>query len=1076
MKIFSLNTLKIILYLLLLTTIPQTVLSEDKAVGAVVAIRGEVNAVDTENFSRKLSLKSEIFKSDTIITGKRGRIQIMFLDNTIVSLGRNSEMKISEYKWNPDENDGEMKTKVKEGVFRIMGGAITKAAPKKFTTETPAATIGIRGSMYSGKVENESLTVLFQGGKGIEITNSYGSVAITQAGYGTQVRNLLEPPKPPIKFSSNDISNIEIELSSQWGDMSENEDKEPDHPPKKRRRKHHPDDDKINEDPEKIHHQEHKEPFDKKEEHHDDSGNFKENEGAHSFENEMPHEHQGDNTYQEPDFIIEHDEGGFFDPEPPDVDPTEIMDMDIQDIKQDIENNYELNENIEIWKIYTTGIYNETLKILKNFNLSINEETEFLPNPLFFKFNDETDKIPVNLVKKGNYSDLIWGKWYPESEPTNVVRDSGYWIAGRQSRVDYVINELVERTVKIKYSGGASGIGLTETGGFTVLPQGKFNVEVDFGNHELSGTIKFEDYVDISFKETGIVISEASGDFFNYIANSIDTSDSGHLEGTFFGHNAGSTAGYFDFTKNSHTYLGIFYGEEEKRWQSIIGDNDGDDNITDPIDDNITTPDPTPIDGFLIGKTKRSETHSVKFSSPDGDLSKEMNIQIDSGSSMSVNFIQSSGRESLLTYGTWETSSTLFDIVDGSSFWIAGTKTPSDYIKTNFIDISPEIVVQYSGLAYGSKIDSSGNISDLGFGGFDTTIYFGTYKIDCNFHFEGESTLHLAGNDIFDNTIHDYSFFKANQIDGEITSRLEGMFFGNNANVIGGIFDSQTTNAQYVGIFAGGKQMATDILITGFATGISKSNTGNEIFPRILMGSSELSNSGLKISIDSKSGAFKEGILSIYDESTENLINFPFDPGSVTVNVNEKSMSADLKTPDIIADSSYIVAASKDLQDIDSAIWGYWETSYIDPETGSQYDIKHNYSYWIAGVKTPKEKISALHSANQEITYQGTAHGSKTTPDGLSHDLPVGTTNMNVHFGNREINGNIHFEEYIDLQISSNEFNDLGDFNATATNSNVVRSKISGSFYGAEANSIGGNFQAETNENIKYTGIFSGNK
>ncbi|TFG36583.1 MAG: hypothetical protein E4H46_03260, partial [Desulfobacterales bacterium] len=201
--------------LLLLLLLPLLVQAGEpgQAAATVVAIRGNVQALNAKGEMRGLAVKSPVHNEDTIKTAKGGRIQIIFSDNTIYSLGQNSEMKIAEYKWQPEENNGTLKTKVKEGVFRVMGGAITKVSPQNFTTETPAATIGIRGSMYAGTVTPSSLSVVFQGGKGIEVTNSFGTVSISQPGYGTNV-NMDGAPEPPRKLSEQDVAAFSNELTA----------------------------------------------------------------------------------------------------------------------------------------------------------------------------------------------------------------------------------------------------------------------------------------------------------------------------------------------------------------------------------------------------------------------------------------------------------------------------------------------------------------------------------------------------------------------------------------------------------------------------------------------------------------------------------------------------------------------------------------------------------------------------------------------------------------------------------------------------------------------------------------------
>ncbi|MDH5298758.1 MAG: FecR domain-containing protein, partial [Desulfobulbaceae bacterium] len=107
--------------LFLLFNLPAVAGDLDKPVGSVVAVRGEVFAVSTANKSRKLALKAPVFQQDTLKTGKNGRLQILFEDNTIISLGRATEMKVAAYEWRPEQKTGTINTKVSEGIFRVMG-------------------------------------------------------------------------------------------------------------------------------------------------------------------------------------------------------------------------------------------------------------------------------------------------------------------------------------------------------------------------------------------------------------------------------------------------------------------------------------------------------------------------------------------------------------------------------------------------------------------------------------------------------------------------------------------------------------------------------------------------------------------------------------------------------------------------------------------------------------------------------------------------------------------------------------------------------------------------------------------
>ncbi len=198
-------------FILLSTTSARA--TQINSIGKVIAIRGDVIAIGPDTDTRKLTLKSPIFLHDTIKT-KQGRIQLAFKDNTLMTLGRNSEMKITKYSWKPGDKDSVMETDVKEGSFRIMGGAITRIAPNNFKTNSPSGTIGIRGSMYAGIIKDTELMVVFQGGKGIYVENAMGTVDISRPGFGLKVESSEQAPGKPVKMTSEELEKFETTLAS----------------------------------------------------------------------------------------------------------------------------------------------------------------------------------------------------------------------------------------------------------------------------------------------------------------------------------------------------------------------------------------------------------------------------------------------------------------------------------------------------------------------------------------------------------------------------------------------------------------------------------------------------------------------------------------------------------------------------------------------------------------------------------------------------------------------------------------------------------------------------------------------
>lgn len=147
----------------------------DPPPGIVLAVRGTVQVRRNGDEEKRLRLRDPIYEGDIVATGKRGRIQIGFRDDSIISLGNNTELELSEYVFKPDESKAGMVTTIKQGFFRVLGGAITKISPESFKTKTPTATIGIRGSFYVGSATPTRTVAAFLGGVGIYMSNNFGT-------------------------------------------------------------------------------------------------------------------------------------------------------------------------------------------------------------------------------------------------------------------------------------------------------------------------------------------------------------------------------------------------------------------------------------------------------------------------------------------------------------------------------------------------------------------------------------------------------------------------------------------------------------------------------------------------------------------------------------------------------------------------------------------------------------------------------------------------------------------------------------------------------------------------------------
>lgn len=131
----------------------------------------------------------------------------MFPDTSTLNVGRNSNIVIDEYVYDPAAGTGKMVATVSKGVMRFVGGQISHTAG--VTVKTPVATLGIRGGVatvvypippgFTGsdpKLAQAQGEIVIGHVGSVVIKNNVGSV-IVRPGYMTWVSGPNDPiPEP----------------------------------------------------------------------------------------------------------------------------------------------------------------------------------------------------------------------------------------------------------------------------------------------------------------------------------------------------------------------------------------------------------------------------------------------------------------------------------------------------------------------------------------------------------------------------------------------------------------------------------------------------------------------------------------------------------------------------------------------------------------------------------------------------------------------------------------------------------------------------------------------------------------
>ncbi len=126
----------------------------NKAIGSIKTQEGE--AMIVRNVQEiKASIGTRIHAQDVIRTGKKGAVGIVLLDDTTVSLGPKSELKMNEFNFQPSESTFSMAMNMLKGTFVYVSGRMAKLAPESVKVKTPVGVVAVRGTKFLVEIPAE---------------------------------------------------------------------------------------------------------------------------------------------------------------------------------------------------------------------------------------------------------------------------------------------------------------------------------------------------------------------------------------------------------------------------------------------------------------------------------------------------------------------------------------------------------------------------------------------------------------------------------------------------------------------------------------------------------------------------------------------------------------------------------------------------------------------------------------------------------------------------------------------------------------------------------------------------------
>jgi hypothetical protein len=145
---------------------------------------------------RVLRVGTDVQANEIISTTDNDRAHLVFLDGTTLTIGPSSSMTIDKFVYDPTTQKGELAVNASKGVFRIIGGRISKTSTIAVTT--PAATMGIRGGIAVIGVQASATTAILVFGNSLTVTAGGVTQTITVPGLSVSTPTGGTPGAPTI--------------------------------------------------------------------------------------------------------------------------------------------------------------------------------------------------------------------------------------------------------------------------------------------------------------------------------------------------------------------------------------------------------------------------------------------------------------------------------------------------------------------------------------------------------------------------------------------------------------------------------------------------------------------------------------------------------------------------------------------------------------------------------------------------------------------------------------------------------------------------------------------------------------
>jgi trimeric autotransporter adhesin len=192
--------------------------SAQERVGVSSAVNPEASGAPPGQAARRLVIGQQVVFNERITTQEAGQSQLLFLDESSLSIGPNSDVTVDQFVYDPRTGAGKLAMTSTKGLLRFVGGKLSKQ-DEAVTMRTNSATLAIRGGAFLlDQSPTGALQAVFIYGRGLTVTGTTGaSQTLQRPGFAVTIAGPGAAPSAPFPVPPGQLAQLVSRLDGRRG-------------------------------------------------------------------------------------------------------------------------------------------------------------------------------------------------------------------------------------------------------------------------------------------------------------------------------------------------------------------------------------------------------------------------------------------------------------------------------------------------------------------------------------------------------------------------------------------------------------------------------------------------------------------------------------------------------------------------------------------------------------------------------------------------------------------------------------------------------------------------------------------